>query len=166
ADALVPALKSSWLIVHVSVAFLAAALLTIAFSFTILYLVKEQLSRRPAFASGKRAAFLGQFPDISVLDTMAYRLHALAFPMWSFTLIGGAIWADKSWGRYWGWDPKEVWTFVIWVVYAAYLHARVTRGWAGRKASWIAILGFICILINFLVVNVYFVGKHSYGGVG
>ncbi len=91
---------------------------------------------------------------------------ALSFPLWTFTLVAGAIWAEKAWGRYWGWDPKEVWTFVIWVVYAAYLHARATRGWDGRRATYLAIAGFVCVLLNFGVVNIFFSGEHSYAGIG
>jgi ABC-type transport system involved in cytochrome c biogenesis permease subunit len=79
--------------------------------------------------------------------------------------VAGAIWAENAWGRYWGWDPKEVWTFVIWVVYAGYLHARATRGWEGRKAAWLAMVGYACVLFNFLVVNIVFVGMHSYAGI-
>ena len=93
-------------------------------------------------------------------------MHAIAFPLWSFTLIAGAIWAEKAWSSYWSWDPKEVWSFVIWVVYAAYLHARATQGYRGRKAAYLALAGFTCILINYLVVNFFLVGFHSYAGVG
>ena len=93
-----------------------------------------------------------------------YGLHIIAFPLWTFTLIAGAIWARQAWGSYWNWDPKEVWTFIIWVVYAAYLHARVTRGWRRQSATWVAVAGFVCIIVNYAVVNVYFVGQHSYSG--
>ena len=100
------------------------------------------------------------------LERTAYRLIAVSFPLWSFTLVAGAIWAERAWGRYWGWDPKEVWTFVIWVVYAAYLHARATRGWDGRRSAYLALAGFACILVNWGVVNVFFPGNHSYAGIG
>ena len=89
----------------------------------------------------------------------------VGFILWTFTLVAGAIWAQKAWGSYWTWDPKEVWTFVVWVVYAAYMHARATAGWEPRKATWIALAGFVTIVINFTVVNLYFVGQHSYSGV-
>ena len=85
--------------------------------------------------------------------------------LWTFTLMSGAIWAEKAWGRYWGWDTKEVWTFVIWVVYAGYLHARATRGWTGTRAAWLSIVGYLCIVFNFTIVNIYFSGLHSYAGV-
>ena len=95
----------------------------------------------------------------------AFRLHAVAFPLWTFTIVAGAIWAESAWGHYWGWDPKEVWSFVIWVIYAGYLHARATRGWGPRKAAYIACVGFAALLFNFLVVNIWIVGLHSYAGV-
>ncbi len=166
AEELVPALQSPWLVVHVSLAFIAAALFTIAFSLTVLYLIQLRLAAGLAAGKPARRTIMSPLPSAAELDSAAHRLHMLAFPLWTFTVVGGAMWAEQSWGRYWGWDPKEVWSFVIWVVYAAYLHARATRGWQGKKASWIALAGFACILINFLVINVFVVGKHSYGGVG
>jgi len=161
AGQLVPSLKSVWLAIHVSVAFISSALFTIAFSLTVLYLVQERRER--SLAPGR--SFMDAVPSARDLDLVSYRLHAIAFPLWTFTLVAGAIWAENAWGRYWGWDPKEVWTFVIWVVYAGYLHARATRGWQGRKAAVLALVGYGCILFNFLVVNIFFVGFHSYAGV-
>jgi cytochrome c-type biogenesis protein CcsB len=96
---------------------------------------------------------------------MAYRIHAFMFPLWTFAVISGAIWAEAAWGRYWGWDPKETWAFITWVVYAAYLHARVTVGWRGRKAAYIALAGISTILVNYFVVNILIPGLHSYSGV-
>ena len=162
----VPSLKSYWLAIHVSVAFIASALLTLAFSLTVLYLAQDRRDRRRAEGLPVGRSFMDSLPAARDLDLASYRLHAVAFPLWTFTLVAGAIWAESAWGRYWGWDPKEVWTFVIWVVYAGYLHARATRGWQGRKAAAIAIVGFACLLFNFLVVNIFFVGWHSYAGVG
>jgi cytochrome c-type biogenesis protein CcsB len=164
---LVPALDSSWLVIHVSVAFVSSALFTIAFSATVLQLV--QARREDARAAGRpprRGAFMDALPAARELERAAYRLIAVSFPLWTFTLVAGAIWAEVAWGRYWGWDPKEVWTFVIWVVYAAYLHARATRGWEGRRAAWLAVAGYACVLVNFGVVNVLFPGNHSYAGIG
>ena len=103
-------------------------------------------------------------PSAPVLDRVSYAVIAFAFPIWTFAIIAGAIWAEAAWGRYWGWDPKEVWTFVIWVVYAAYLHARTTRGWGGRRAAWFVLVGYACVIANFTVVNMFFDGKHSYSG--
>ena len=162
AGQLVPALKSVWLAIHVSVAFISSALFTIAFSLTVLYLVQERRERRRAAGEAVGRSFMDGVPGARELDLASYRLHAIAFPLWTFTLVAGAIWAENAWGRYWGWDPKEVWTFVIWVVYAGYLHARATRGWQGRKAAALALGGYACILFNVLVVNIFFVGFHSY----
>ncbi|MEJ5944294.1 c-type cytochrome biogenesis protein CcsB [Pseudokineococcus basanitobsidens] len=164
---LVPALQSYWLVIHVSVATVSSALFVIAFSANVLQLVqgrREEL--RAAGTPPRRGRFMDLLPGSVELERAAYRLIALSFPLWSFTLVAGAIWAERAWGRYWGWDPKEVWTFVIWVVYAAYLHARATRGWDGRRAAYLAIAGFACILVNWGVVNVFFPGNHSYAGIG
>jgi cytochrome c-type biogenesis protein CcsB len=160
---LVPALRSFWLLIHVSVAFVASALYTLAFSTTVLQLVQGR--REQARAAGRtpqRGRFMDALPRSADLERSAYRLHIAAFPLWGFTLIAGAIWAEGAWGRYWNWDPKETWTFVIWVVYAAHLHARATRGWDGRRAAYIALFGYGCLLANFLVVNFLAVGKHTY----
>jgi cytochrome c-type biogenesis protein CcsB len=164
ASQLMPSLKSVWLVIHVSVAILSVALFTIAFSVTILYLVKSRLEAAPGPLSRAKASVQSALPTARTLDRTAYGLHVVAFPMWTFTLIAGAIWAEQAWGHYWNWDPKEVWTFIIWVVYAAYLHARATTGWSARSASYIALAGYGCILVNYMVVNVYFVGQHSYSG--
>jgi cytochrome c-type biogenesis protein CcsB len=163
---LVPALQSYWLLIHVTVAFVASALFTLGFSTSVLQLVQHR--REDARAAGRepsRGRFMDGLPRSAELERSAYRLHVVAFPLWTFTVIAGAIWAEHAWGRYWNWDPKEVWSFVIWVVYAGYLHARSTRGWDGRRAAWFAIAGYGCVLFNFLVVNVFFVGFHSYSGV-
>ena len=164
ASQLMPSLKSVWLVIHVSVAILSVALFTIAFSVTILYLVQSRLEVATGPLSRVKATVKSALPSARALDRTAYSLHVVAFPMWTFTLIAGAIWAEQAWGHYWNWDPKEVWTFVIWVVYAAYLHARATTGWSARSASFIALAGYGCILVNYMVVNVYFVGQHSYSG--
>jgi cytochrome c-type biogenesis protein CcsB len=165
ASQLLPSLKSYWLVIHVTVATLSVAIFTIAFSVTILYLVMSWLEGLfPEQLTGMRAKVHALLPTARQLDRTAYGLHIVAFPLWTFTLIAGAIWAEQAWGHYWNWDPKEVWTFVIWVVYAAYLHARATTGWTVRRASWLALAGYGCILVNYMVVNVYFVGQHSYSG--
>jgi cytochrome c-type biogenesis protein CcsB len=168
ASELLPSLKSVWLIIHVTVATFAVALFTIAFSVTILHLVQtwleEQVARDPKGMSRVRTTVSSALPPARSLDRTAYGIHAVAFPLWTFTLIAGAIWAEQAWGHYWNWDPKEVWTFVIWVVYAAYLHARATTGWSPRAANYLALAGYGAILVNYLVVNVFFVGQHSYSG--
>jgi cytochrome c-type biogenesis protein CcsB len=163
ASELVPALQSTWLVVHVSVAFIASALFVIGFSLTVLQLVKER--RESLTAAGKapgRGQFMEKLPSSDVLDRASYRLYAIGFPLWTFTLIAGAIWAEKAWGRYWNWDPKEIWSFVIWVAYAAYLHARATRGWDGRRAAYLACVAFACLMFNYFGVNLFFSGLHAY----
>ncbi len=165
ASELLPSLKSFWLVIHVTVATFAVALFTIAFSVTILHLVKTWLEAQDPMAMSRvRTIVNTALPPARSLDRTAYGLHAVAFPLWTFTLIAGAIWAEQAWGHYWNWDPKEVWTFVIWVVYAAYLHARATTGWSPRAANYLALAGYGAILVNYMVVNVYFVGQHSYSG--
>lgn len=160
ASQLLPALRSVWLVIHVSVAIVSIAVFTVAFSVTVLYLIKFSRERRPA----SRRTFMEALPDSGALERTSYALHIIAFPLWTFTLIAGAIWADQAWGAYWQWDPKEVWTFIIWVIYAAYLHARATAGWSRQRAAVIACVGYGSILVNYMVVNVYFVGMHSYSG--
>jgi cytochrome c-type biogenesis protein CcsB len=165
ASQLLPSLKSFWLVIHVTVATLSVALFTIAFSVTILHLVQTWLEKQdPATMSRLRSTVKTALPPSAKLDRTAYEMNAVAFPLWTFTLIAGAIWAEQAWGSYWSWDPKEVWTFVIWILYAAYLHARATTGWSPRAANYLALAGFGAILINFVVVNVFFVGLHSYSG--
>ncbi len=101
-------------------------------------------------------------PSAAGLDRLAYRIIALAFPIWTFAVIAGAIWAQEAWGRYWGWDPKETWSFITWVIFAGYLHARATSGWKGRRAAVIALVGFVSLLITYYAVNLWIVGLHSY----
>jgi cytochrome c-type biogenesis protein CcsB len=161
---LVPALKSVWLVIHVTAAMLASGIFTIGFAQSICYLVQEHRERVPVEERG--ASFMDRFPSAAVLDRSAYRMHAFAYPIWTFAVIAGAIWAENAWGRYWGWDPKETWAFITWLVYTAYLHARATAGWKGRKAAYLATLGYSTFLFNYLVVNIWLVGFHSYAGVG
>ncbi len=160
ASELMPSLRSVWLAIHVTVATLSVAVFTIGFSLGILYLVQDRLESAPR----RPRSFMDRLPDARALERLTYAAHIVAFPLWTFTVIAGAIWARQAWGSYWNWDPKEVWSFVIWVVYAAYLHARATTGWKRQNAVWIALVGFGCILVNFAVVNVFFVGQHSYSG--
>ena len=160
---LVPALKSVWLVIHVTAAMIASGILTIGFAQTICYLVQERRERTPA--EQRSPSFMDRLPSAAVLDRSAYRMHAFAFPIWTFAVIAGAIWAENAWGRYWGWDPKETWAFITWMVYACYLHARATAGWRGRKAAYVALLGYSTFLFNYLVVNIWLVGFHSYAGV-
>jgi cytochrome c-type biogenesis protein CcsB len=163
-EQLVPALKSVWLLIHVTAAIIASGIFTIGFAQTICYLVQERRERVPAEL--RSPSFMDRLPPAAALDRAAYRMHAFAFPIWTFAVIAGAIWAENAWGRYWGWDPKETWAFITWMVYACYLHARATAGWRGRKAAYVALFGYGTFLFNYLVVNIWLVGFHSYAGVG
>ena len=160
-------LKSIWLVIHVFVASLATALFALACGLSATQLLQSRRERRASISpesAGRRSGFLRTLPSGEVLETLAYRFVIVGFMFWTFTLIAGAIWANDSWGRYWGFDTKEVWTFVIWVLYAGYIHARATRGWRGNRSAWLCIIGFAAVLFNFAVVNVYFPGLHSYSG--
>lgn len=154
ADELVPSLQSYWLPIHVTVATLSVGIFVVGAIVSALYLLSDRE------VGGER--FWRKLPAAPALEKFSYSLHIIGFPLWTFTLIAGAIWAREAWGAYWNWDPKEVWTFVIWTVYAAYLHARATKNTSRRAANWIALAGFACIVINYTVVNFYFIGQHSY----
>ncbi len=167
-DQLVPALDSYWLWIHVSLAIVCGALFYLGAVSTLLYLFRDRYEAKLE-AGGRPGAFaasvLERLPSSASLDGFAYRVNAAVFPFWTFTIIAGAIWAENAWGRYWGWDPKETWSFITWVGYAAYLHARSTAGWKGRKAAYLALIAFLCFLFNYYGVNIFFDGLHSYGGV-
>jgi cytochrome c-type biogenesis protein CcsB len=164
---LVPALQSYWLAIHVSAAASAEGILITSAIFTMLFLIRQRYDAVTAQA-GRRLRFpvtIGaRLPAPETLDKVAYRAVAFAFPIYTFGVIAGAIWAEAAWGRYWGWDPKETWAFIAWVIYAAYLHARATAGWKGRSAAWINLLGFGAMTFNFFVVNIVISGLHSYAG--
>jgi len=155
-----PALQSAWLVIHVFVASLSTGFFALAASLSIVQLMQ---ARREA-GKALKLRFLDTLPAADRLETLAYRLTVVGFVMWTFTLIAGAVWAERAWGRYWGWDTKEVWTFIIWTLYAGYIHARATRGWRGSRSAWLAIVGFLAIVFNFTVVNLFFKGLHSYSG--
>jgi len=187
---LVPALNSYWIQIHVVLAVLASSLFILATVFTVLYLVQDRRERRstPSAVPAREPALVGaagerpedyahadgpeepqappaarsRLPAAAALDRMAYRTIVFAFPVWTMAVIAGAIWAEQAWGRYWGWDPKEVWSFVTWVVFAAYLHARATVGWRGRRAAALALAGFGALVFNLVVVNTVIAGLHSY----
>lgn len=164
---LVPALKSYWLWIHVSAAIISSAVFTVGSLASVAYLVADRYERRAASGTtgGVLDAVGTRLPRSEQLDKVAYQTIAFAFPLWFFAVVAGAIWAEDAWGRYWGWDPKETWSFVTLVIYAAYLHARATAGWRGRPAAIIAIVGLAAFLFSYFGVNIFFVGLHSYGGV-
>jgi cytochrome c-type biogenesis protein CcsB len=154
-----PALQSGWLVVHVFVAATGTGFLALGAALSITQLLQQRRE-----ASGKGFRFLKTLPSAERLESLAYRVIVVGFVFWTFTLIAGAVWAERAWGRYWGWDTKEVWTFIIWVLFAGYIHARATRGWRGARSSWLAIIGFGAILFNFTIVNLFFKGLHAYSG--
>ena len=159
-------LKSVWLVIHVFVASLATALFAIACGLAVTQLMQTRRERRTDTTSARVGGprFLATLPTADALEALAYRFVIVGFVFWTFTLIAGAIWANDSWGRYWGFDTKEVWTFVIWVLYAGYIHARATRGWRGTRSAWLCIIGFLTVLFNFTIVNMFFKGLHAYSG--
>jgi len=162
AGPLVPALHSYWLAIHVLAAVIASGAFAVGALTLVLYLVKDRAVRRGTLTS---RGYLARLPEPVALERSAYRVHAFAFPIWTFAaLVAGPIWAKYAWGSYWNWDPKEVWAFITWVVYAAYLHARATAGWRGKAASVIALIGFATLLFNFVGINYFFGGgsMHSY----
>ena len=156
---LVPALKSTWLVIHVSAAIISGGVFLLANAIAAAYLYLDSME-----AKGERTAWAKRLPSLEDLDQLSYRLVAFVFPLWTFAVIAGAIWAESAWGRYWGWDPKETWAFITWVAYAAYLHARVTIGWRGRKAAWLCLFAGSTFLFNYVYVNVWGTGKHTYSG--
>lgn len=160
-----PALQSYWLPIHVSVVSLGSGVFLVAGIASILFLLRTSKLGEPP-AQGALARVVQRFPDAQTLDRIAYRTTIFAFPVFGFGVIFGAIWAEEAWGRYWGWDPKETVSFIAWVIYAAYLHARSTAGWRDRKAAWINVAGFVAMVFNLFFVNLVTVGLHSYAGVG
>jgi cytochrome c-type biogenesis protein CcsB len=158
---LVAALRSSWLAVHVSTAILGFGIFFVSGIASVLYLLRLRSDARGAEAEG---SFLSRLPNAVTLDRVAHRTAVFGFPIWTFAVIAGAIWAESAWGRYWGWDPKETWAFIAWVVYAGYLHARTTAGWRGRPAAWVNVVGLVVMVFNLLYVNMVSTGLHSYGG--
>lgn len=158
-----PALESAWLVIHVFVASLGTAFFALGGALSGIQLLQN---RREASPKSRFLNFrlLDTLPDSVRLENLAYRINIVGFVFWTFTLIAGAVWAERAWGRYWGWDTKEVWTFIIWVIYAGYIHARATKGWRGSRSAWLALIGFAAVLFNFGVVNVFFKGLHAYSG--
>jgi cytochrome c-type biogenesis protein CcsB len=163
-----PALQSYWLPIHVSVVSLGSGVFLVAGVASILFLLRTSRlgDPDPENAGSALARLVQRLPDAQTLDRIAYRTTIFAFPVFGFGVIFGAIWAEEAWGRYWGWDPKETVSFVAWVIYAAYLHARSTAGWRDRRAAWINVAGFVAMVFNLFFVNLVTVGLHSYAGVG
>jgi cytochrome c-type biogenesis protein CcsB len=165
AGSLVPALNSYWIAIHVTAMIVASGLYIVGAVVTTMYLIADRNERRTLAGLPSRAeGLMMHLPGTTVLDRLAYRSILFAFPVWTFGVMAGAIWADHAWGRYWGWDPKETWSFITWVVYAGFLHARATAGWRGRRAAYIQLAGFACLMFNLIGINLWVTGLHSYAG--
>ena len=167
AGPLVPALNSYWIKIHVAAAIIASGCFLLSGMIAVLYLLRDRFDRRTDAGLSVRfpTSIAAALPAAQGLDRAAYAVIAFAFPIWTFAIIAGAIWAESAWGRYWGWDPKETWSFITWVLYAGYLHARSTAGWKGRKAAWISVAAALALIVDYYVVNIFVVGIHSYAGV-
>jgi len=189
-DDLLPALNSYWRQIHVTAMISSSSLLGIGCVITLVYLAKDRGERRqlaalqalepPPILGGAidadaapdllaspdpdapRTVTGGRLPPAATLDRLAYRFIAFGFPIWTFGVICGAIWAQEAWARYWGWDPKETWSFITWVIFAGYLHARATAGWRGRRAAVIALVGAVSLFVTYYAVNLWIAGLHSY----
>jgi cytochrome c-type biogenesis protein CcsB len=152
-----PALKSWWLPIHVTFAFVGDAIFAIAFCAGVIYLIQERLVK-----SKRAVGFSQRLPSLAVLDEINYRALTIGFPLLTIGIITGAVWAEYAWGSYWSWDPKETWSLITWLLYAALLHQRLTVGWRGKKAAIMAIVGFGAVLFTFLGVNLLLGGLHTY----
>jgi cytochrome c-type biogenesis protein CcsB len=158
---LVPALNSYWFVIHVSTIVFASGIFLLGAVPAVAFLMRsgyEQGRRSFPYTLAKR------MPTAAGLERLTFVLHAFAFPVFTFAVIAGAIWAEAAWGRPWGWDPKETWSFISWVIYAGYLHARATPSVKRSVAAWLAVAGFLTMLMNLFGVNIFFEGLHSYGG--
>jgi len=158
---LMPALQSNWLTYHVITCFLGYAAFAVACGVSIMYLIKVKSEEKGTDAAG---GLLSVFPPTKVLDDLNYKAIMVGFPLLTLGIITGAAWANYAWGTYWSWDPKETWSLIVWFIYAAFLHARFTKGWVGRRAAWLSIIGFAATIFCYLGVNLLLSGLHSYGG--
>ncbi|MCF6507780.1 c-type cytochrome biogenesis protein CcsB [Blastococcus sp. MG754426] len=162
---LIAALRSDWLAVHVSAAILSFGIFIVSAVASVLLLVAAHRERSRNAGEELPVGLWGRMPTVEALDRVAHRTAVFGFPVWTFAVVAGAIWAESAWGRFWGWDPKETWAFISWALYAAYLHARTTAGWRGRPAAWVNLVAFASLVFNLLFVNLVSTGLHSYGGV-
>ena len=151
---LMPALRSNWLGFHVSTAIIAYGSFGVSFVLAVIFLLRDRMTE---------GGFLDQhIPDREILDIISYRSISLGLLFLTFTILTGAIWAERAWGSYWSWDPKETWSLITWIIYAIYLHLRIRRGYEGRAAAIFAAIGFICVLFTYIGVNTFLPGVHSY----
>jgi len=152
---LIPALKSNWLISHVITCFFGYAAFGVSFGLSIMYLVKR------LDAPEKKNLFLRLIPGQGILDDLNYQMIVIGFLMLTLGIITGSVWAHSAWGSYWSWDPKETWSLITWLIYAAVIHSRMVRGWKGKKIAILSMAGFFCVLFTYFGVN-YLAGLHSY----
>ena len=155
---LVPALQSDWLLYHVTTSFVSYGAFAVSFGVSLLYLAKARSENKGM----EKKSLLALFPDLEILDEINYKAIAVGFPLLSLGIITGAAWANYAWGTYWSWDPKETWSLITWFIYAAYLHARLTRGWHGKKTAVLSIIGFAAVMFTYVGVNYLISGLHSY----
>lgn len=154
-EPLMPALQSRWLVVHVSTAIFSYGAFAIACAVSMLYLTRENF---------KQDDFNNKnLPQLELLDYIGYKAITFGFFMLTIVMVTGAIWAERAWGRYWRWDPKETWSLVTWIIYAIYLHVRLNKGWKNKKTAWYAIIGFAAVVFTYIGVNTLLAGLHSYG---
>jgi len=164
-EPLVPALQSNWLLYHVVTCFLGYAAFAVGCGISIMYLIREKLEAGggSTAAGAPAGGLLSMFPSIRVLDDLNYKAIMIGFPLLTLGIVTGAAWANYAWGTYWSWDPKETWSLIVWFIYAAFLHARITRGWVGRRAAVLSVIGFAATIFCYLGVNLFLSGLHSYG---
>ena len=161
-EPLVPALQSNWLLYHVITCFLGYACFAVACGISMMYLIK--IGSESADSNSAAGGIVSTFPSARILDDMNYRAIMIGFPLLTLGIVTGAAWANYAWGTYWSWDPKETWSLIVWFVYAAFLHARITKGWVGKRTAWLSIIGFAATIFCYLGVNLFLSGLHSYGG--
>ena len=151
---LMPALRSNWLAIHVSSAIISYGAFGVSFAVSLMFLLRQKMSNS--------AFWQEHIPEENRLDLISYRAVSLGFLFLTFVMISGAIWAERAWGSYWSWDPKETWSLITWIIYAIYLHLRISRGWKGKSAALFAVIGFICVIFTYIGVNTFLPGVHSY----
>ena len=160
-EPLVPALQSNWLLYHVVTCFLGYAAFAVACGISIMYLIRD--TQEKSAGNSPAGGVIAMFPSIKILDDLNYKAIMIGFPLLTLGIVTGAAWANYAWGTYWSWDPKETWSLIVWFVYAAFLHARITRGWVGRRAAILSVVGFAATIFCYLGVNLFLSGLHSYG---
>lgn len=151
---LMPALRSNWLGIHVSTAIISYGAFGVSFAVSFMFLLKQGRENHDFWKK--------HIPDYDRLDIISYRAVSLGFLFLTFVIVSGSIWAERAWGSYWSWDPKETWSLITWIIYALYLHLRLNKGWRGKRAAWFAVIGFVCVLFTYIGVNTFIPGIHSY----